>query len=110
MRSVNCEAFAMTLLDLQPKFEPVQLETLATTKGFETSEEQKTADEDRFSKFHQTLVERILMFQENSILKLDDYLTNNAQETQRNMVSKNCYTPEKLNKATLPWWLQQPTN
>ena len=38
------------------------------TKGFETSEEQKTADEDRFSKFHETLVERILMFQENSIL------------------------------------------
>ena len=42
MRSVNCEAFAMTLLDLQPKFEPVQLETLATTKGFETSEGQET--------------------------------------------------------------------
>ena len=106
MRSVNCEAFAMTLLNLQPKFEPVQLETLATTKGFETSDGQKTDDEDRFYKFHQTLVDRILMFQGDSFLTLDEYLVKKKQETLRKLVSKSCCTAERLNNATLPWWLQ----
>jgi len=112
LRSINCEVFAMTLMHLRPTFEPVQLETLKPSKGFAVSDVQKSEDKERFLRFHQTLVDRLSMFptEENSVLTLDYYLNNNLQAAQRNLVTENCNTADKLNKSSLPWWYQMMTD
>ena len=59
MRAVSCEVFAMTLLKLKPKLEPIQTEALSPTKGHEVTDEKREEDKKKFEDFHANLATRI---------------------------------------------------
>ena len=108
MRSVNCEVFAMTLMKLEPKFEPVQTDpkVLRPSKGHGITDNQRNADHARFMRFHQALLQKIEGYQDNTILTLDYYLKQKINTKQMKLL-KNCQDADKLNENSargMPWW------
>ena len=107
MRSVNCEVFAMTLMKLEPKFEPVQADVLRPSKGHGMTDKKRDADHARFMKFHQELLRKLEWYQDATILTLDYYLTTEVYREQRAQATKKCHDADVLNNACrVPWWFK----
>ena len=113
MRSVNCEVFAMTLMKLEPKFEPVQMDpnVLRHSKGHGMTDEKMDEDQTRFLKFHQALLQKLEWYQNNTILTLDYYLTKKVDKDQRSKATVTCYDADVLNNACrIPWWVEMDSD
>ena len=107
MRSVNCEVFAMTMMRLEPKLEPIQMDVLKPSRGHEPTEVQRKADEGRFKKFHEALLQRLRWYDEDTVLTLDYYLNQTIHQNQKAKITPNCHDADKLNNACkIPWWLK----
>ena len=109
MRSVNCEVFAMTLMKLEPKFEPVQTDpnVLRHSKGHGMTDEKMDEDQTRFLKFHQALLQKLKWYQDNTILTLHYYLKKKVDKDQRAKATERCHDADVLNNACrIPWWVK----
>ena len=109
MRSVNCEVFAMTLMKLEPKFEPVQTDPniLRPSKGHGMTDDKMDEDQARFLKFHQALLQKLEWYQDNTILTLDYYLKKKVDKDQRAKATQRCHDADVLNNACrIPWWVE----
>ena len=113
IRSVNCEVFAMTLMRLEPKFEPIQTDpnVLSPSKGYDTTDCQMDADQGRFLKFHQALLRKLEWYQDDTILTLDYYLKNKVDQDQRAKATVTCHDADVLNNACcIPWWVEMDSD
>ena len=107
MRSVNCEVFAITIMKLEPKFEPVQADVLRPSKGHGMTDDKRDADHARFKKFHEALLQKLKWYQNDTILTLDYYLTTEVYQEQRAKATKKCHDADVLNNACrVPWWFK----
>ena len=105
MQSVSCEVFAMTLMKLEPKLEPIQLDALKPVKPCLGGK--KDADQAEFMKFHQDLLQKLEWYQDDTILTLDYYLKNMVDQAQKAKATKKCQDADLLNKACgSPWWVK----
>ena len=110
IRSVNCEVFAMTLMKLQPKFEPVQSDVLRPSKGHGVTDDKRDADEAKFMEFHHALLQKLTLYQENTInLTLDYYLKNKLYQKQEDKIG-TCHDADTLNKISMPWWIEMDSD
>ena len=110
MRAVSCEVFAMTLMKLEPKFEPIQAEVVRPKKGHEITVEKKNEDEVRYMKFHQALIDKLELYQSDVVLTLDYYVKNEIGKKQKELFRGNRHKSHDANKLNSlcknPWWFE----
>ena len=105
MQSVSCEVFAMTLMKLEPNLEPIQVDVLKPVKPCIGGE--KNVDQGQFKVFHNALLEKIKMYQDDIMLTLDYYLTTEVYKQQEAQITKRCFDADVLNNACrIPWWFE----
>ena len=103
MRSVSCEVFAMTLMKLKPKFQPIQVDVLKPLKWDSVTYAKRVADQEKFLEFYQALLKKLKWYQDDTILTLDYYLKNNFDQHQRAKATES-QDADVLNNASIPWW------
>ena len=103
----------MTLMKLEPKFEPVQTDpnVLRPSKGHGNTDNQRNADQARFMKFHRALLQKIEGYQDNTILTLDYYLKNKIDRDQKAKATMTSHDADVLNNACrIPWWVEMDSD
>ena len=97
IRAVSCEVFAMTLLRLQPSFQPLQTTVLKPSKGYPITDKRRLADEQKFMEFHQALCGRIGEVPDRLILSLHYYLDqvqpNPKPDPDKSLIELNANHP-----------------
>ena len=74
MRAVSCEAFAMTMMNCQPVYDPLQTDVIQPSRGHELTEEKRQQDKKRFDQFFESLEQRLSKMVNLVILTLKYYL------------------------------------
>merc|ERR1712049_79208 len=96
---------------MEPKFEPVQGNILRPSKGHEVTDSKRDADQAGFKKFHKALLEKLLLYQDDTILTLEYYLKNSIDQEQIAKVTLTCHDAGVLNNSCrIPWWLKMSSD
>ena len=105
LRAVSCEAFALTVMNFRPVYEPLQSEVIPPDKKHPMTPEKKKADKKRFETFFAHLSQRLDQIQELSLLTLRYYIdsVNDADKYQYD--EDNPQSLDELN-AIKPWFHQ----
>ena len=103
MRAVSCEVFAMTMMNCQPVYEPLQTDVIQPSRGHEITEEKRKQDEQRFYNFFQSLVERLSKMENLVILTLKYYLKSIDPEALKRHIEEDP-DPFWLNTNITPWF------
>ena len=96
MRAVSCEAFAMTMMNCQPVYDPLQTDVIQPSRGHELTEEKRQQDKKRFDKFFESLEQRLSKMVNLVILTLKYYLES---------IEPKCHIDTRTDQGTDLAWL-----